>query len=121
MENRIVWSIVELRRLSDNGGVVEAHWSVSATQVQPPSGEEGFEKILQASAYGAVGFTPDPTAEGFVPYEQLTEADVLAWVWASVDKDETEASLAAQIDAQKNPVSASGVPWQNVAALETNA
>jgi hypothetical protein len=28
-----------------------------------------------------------------------------------VDKDETEANLAAQIDAQKNPTEASGLPW----------
>jgi len=36
---------------------------------------------------------------------------VLAWVWESVDKDATEASLLAQIELQKNPVTATGVPW----------
>jgi hypothetical protein len=41
----------------------------------------------------------------------VTEADVLAWVWASVDKDTTEASLAAKIEADKNPTSATGMPW----------
>ncbi len=42
----------------------------------------------------------------------LTEEQVLAWCWASgVDKDATEAALAAQIEAQKNPVQAAGVPW----------
>ncbi len=46
-----------------------------------------------------------------VPYASLTEAAVLNWVWESVDKDATEAAVAAQIEAQKNPVSASGLPW----------
>jgi hypothetical protein len=35
----------------------------------------------------------------------------LAWVWASVDKDTTEASLAARIEADKNPTSSTGMPW----------
>jgi hypothetical protein len=44
---------------------------------------------------------------------RLLEAEVLDWVWVSggVDKAETEANLASQIDAQKNPTSAAGVPW----------
>jgi hypothetical protein len=46
-----------------------------------------------------------------VPYANLTEQQVLAWVWEGVDKAATEAALAAQIEAQKNPVSASGTPW----------
>jgi hypothetical protein len=41
----------------------------------------------------------------------VTEAEVLGWVWGSVDKAAAEASLETQIEAQKNPVSASGTPW----------
>jgi hypothetical protein len=37
---------------------------------------------------------------------------VLGWVWADgVDKDATEAALQAKIEADKNPVTAAGVPW----------
>jgi len=32
-------------------------------------------------------------------------------VWESVDKDATEEALAAKIEADKNPTSASGTPW----------
>jgi hypothetical protein len=95
------WRIAQLERQTDTGGVVIAHWRVSA--------EDGD---YTASAYGTAGFTPDPDAAGFVPYADLTEADVLAWVWASVDKEEMEANLAQQIEAQKAPVTASGLPWQ---------
>jgi len=46
-----------------------------------------------------------------VPYEDLTEADVLGWIWDSgVDKDATEAALAAKIEQQKNPTIATGTP-----------
>jgi len=36
---------------------------------------------------------------------------VLGWVYESVDKDETEAALAADIAGQKTPVTTDGVPW----------
>ena len=94
------WTIANLEHNVADGGVIVAHWRVTA--------QDGD---YSSSAYGTVGFTPDPTAEGFIPYADLTEADVLTWVWGSVGKDETEANLAAQIDAQKNPTEASGLPW----------
>ena len=47
-----------------------------------------------------------------LPYDRSTEEDALDWCWADgVDKDAIEASLAANIEAQKNPTQATGVPW----------
>jgi hypothetical protein len=96
----IYWSISQMDRNAANGGVTMAHWNVSAVD-----GDHA------ASAYGTAGFTPDASAAGFVPYANLTEADVLAWVWGSVDKDAAEASLAQQIEAKKNPITLNGLPW----------
>ena len=98
------WSIAQLERNTADGGVTVAHWRVSAEETV---GEETYS----ASTYGTCGFTPDATADGFVAYDSLTEAEVLAWVWNSVDKDATESSLTQKIEADKNPVTASGVPW----------
>jgi hypothetical protein len=94
------WTIAQLERNSADGGVIVAHWRVTA--------EDGD---YSASAYGTCGFTPDPTADGFVPYDNLTEADVLAWVYESVDKDAVEAGLTAKIEEQKAPQTVAGVPW----------
>jgi hypothetical protein len=80
--------------------VTTAHWRV-----------EAVDGDHSASAYGTAGFTPDATAAGFKPYDTLTEADVLGWVWGSVDKDAAEASLLQQIEAQKAPVTLTGTPW----------
>jgi len=96
----ITWSIGQMDRNAANGGVTTAHWNVSA-----------IDGDYSASAYGSVGFTPDASAPDFVPYANLTEAEVLAWVWGSVDKAEVEASLAQQIESQKNPVTLNGLPW----------
>lgn len=98
------WTIAQLERNTADGGVVVAHWRVTAEETV---GEDTYT----ASSYGTCGFTPDASAPDFVPYEQLTEADVLAWVWGAVDKDATEAALAANIEEQKAPATQSGLPW----------
>jgi hypothetical protein len=49
--------------------------------------------------------------DSFVDYASLTEETVLGWLWTKIDKQVVEAALAAQIEAKKNPVKASGLPW----------
>ena len=94
------WTIAQLERNTADGGVIVAHWRVTAV-----------DGDYSASAYGTCGFSPDASAPDYIAYDQLTESDVLEWVYASVDKDSVEASLASQIDEQKNPTTEAGVPW----------
>ena len=91
------WKISQLDREVSNGFVTTAHWRVTAVD-----GE------YSASIYNTCSW-----AEGTptIPYANLTEATVLAWVWESVDKTATESALAAQIALLKNPVKATGTPW----------
>ena len=98
------WTIANLERNLADGGVTVAHWRVTESETV---GDETFT----ASAYGTVGFTPDADDPSFVAYDSLTEADVLAWVHAEIDQDATEAALTAKIEADKNPVTGSGMPW----------
>ena len=88
------------RTLAD-GGVVVCHWRATAT-----------DGDFSASSYGTAGFTPDPSSSDWVAYDDITEDLALSWCFDSgADKDAIEASLAANIEAQKNPTQASGVPW----------
>ena len=98
------WTIANLERNVADGGVTVAHWRVTESETV---GEDTFT----ASAYGTCGFTPDPDADGFVAYDSLTEEVVMGWVHAEVNQEETEAALTANIEGQKNPVSADGMPW----------
>ena len=94
------WTIANLEHNVADGGVIVAHYRCNA--------EDGD---YAASAYGTAGFTPDPNAPDFIAYADLTEADVLAWVYGAVDKDGMEANLAQQIKDQKAPATQSGLPW----------
>ena len=92
----ITWKISQLDRNTADGFVTTAHWICS--------GQDGD---FSGSVYASCGFE----GELSVPYEQLTEATVLSWVWAKVDKEATEAAVAAQIAEQKAPKVAAGLPW----------
>jgi hypothetical protein len=93
----IVWNISQLARQISDGFVTTAHWQANAT-----------DGDYSASVYRTCLWS-EGTAT--IPYADLTKDAVLAWVWESVDKDAVEASLNAQIELQKNPVTATGVPW----------
>ena len=98
------WTIANLERNLADGGVTVAHWRVTES-------ETVGDVTYTASSYGTCGFTADASDSGFVAYDSLTEEVVMAWVHAEVDQDATEAALTANIEAQKNPVSANGMPW----------
>jgi len=94
----ITWNISQLDRQTSDGFVTTAHWQANAT-----------DGDYSASIYGTCSWS-DGNAN--IPYSSLTKETVLGWIWANgVDKDATEASLLAQIEAKKNPVTATGVPW----------
>jgi len=93
----ITWTISQLDRQTSDGFVTTAHWQAVATD-----GE------YSASVINTCSWTGEPT----VAYDSLTQDDVLAWVWQSVDKEAVEAALEAQIDEQKAPKIVTGLPWE---------
>jgi len=93
----VTWSITTLDREVSNGFVTTAHWRASAVD------GEHTASIINTCSWSE----GTPT----IPYANLTEATVLAWVWNSVDKTATESALAAQIALLKAPVKATGTPW----------
>jgi hypothetical protein len=101
------WTIATLERDLQGdlaGGVIVAHWRVTEEETV---GEDTYS----ASSYGTCGFTPDPSSEGYIAYDDLTEADVIGWCQGELDVEAIEASLTASINEQKNPTTADGVPW----------
>ena len=92
------WVITQTNYETANGFITQAHWTASAV-----------DGNYTASVYSTCSWQPGtPT----IPYADVTMQEVLDWCWASgVNKDATEAALAQNIELQKNPVTAAGVPW----------
>ena len=91
------WVITETNYLTADGFITTAHWSANAV-------DGDYTASIYSTASWQAG---TPT----IPYASVTEAEVLNWVWESVDKQATEDALAANIALQKNPVTATGTPW----------
>jgi hypothetical protein len=94
------WKITQTDYQTLDGFIIAAHWTATAVD-----GE------YMAPDYGSCSFdvgTPN------IPYDQVTEQDVLNWCWANgVNKYAVESSLQDQLTLQKYPVQASGTPWSN--------
>jgi hypothetical protein len=91
------WTINNLDRETADGLVTNIHWAALAV-----------DGDFSASIYNTQQLE---RGDSFVDYATLTEATVLEWLWSKVDKEVVEAALAAQIEAQRNPVKDSGLPW----------
>jgi hypothetical protein len=108
------WSIsaLDCRVQEDNLSDVVycVHWRVSKTEVDG-------DKTYSASVYSTCS-VPGPNPASFVPYDQLTQNEVLGWIWANgVNKDATEAAVQAQINNQKNPKTIQPpLPWATPSA-----
>ena len=99
----LTWAVNNMTRVVDDGFVVVVDWSCTASA----TGVNG------AFYGGQTTYKNDPAEPGFIPYDQLTEAQVLGWVYAGLgdQKAEIETTLTAKVEKQLNPTTANGVPW----------
>ena len=94
------WAIANLERETADGFVFTAHYTVNAK-----------DDTYSAGAYGSIGFE---RPENLIPFADLTEAKVVSWVQEALGADkvaEVEVALQNQIDQQRTPTQAAGVPW----------
>jgi len=84
----------------DPGFVVNVLWTVTGVDGQHTASIDGNSQFTMQEGT-------------FTPYDQLTQDEVLGWIWANgVDKDATEAAVNAQIQAQAFPTIVSPpLPW----------
>lgn len=103
MATTFTWGINTLERETDDGFVFTAHYTVDANDGTYSSG-----------AYGSIGFE---RPENLIPYADLTKEAVIGWVKEALGGqekvDEIEAALQAQLNEQRAPTKAAGVPWAN--------
>ena len=83
--------------------VFVVHWTCSGT-----------DGTYNGSVYSTCSVTYVADAP-FTPYNQLTQNQVLGWIWAGgVNKDSAQAAVQTQINDQINPpVISPALPWTN--------
>ena len=102
MATTTIWNIAELERHTADGIVFTAHYTVNAN-----------DGTYSAGAYGSVGL--EAPEGNVIPYADLTPEIVVGWTKSKLGGDEKvaeiEAALQSQIDEQRQPTTAAGVPW----------
>ena len=96
----VTWNIANLERETADGFVYTAHYTVDA-----------FSDPYRAGAYGSIGFE---RPGNLIPYADLTKEQVIEWVKEALGADkvlEIGQALLNQINEQRNPTKAAGVPW----------
>ena len=116
------WSISDMQRTDADGAVFLIYWSMIAANVTGQDSEGNDITDYTASEGGKLRTTPDASAPDFIPYADLTEADVLGWVYNSlITGDETAAEAKARVEADRTAkvqkqidaaaTTATGMPW----------
>jgi hypothetical protein len=95
------WKIAQLERETADGFVFTAHYTVDAN-----------DGTYSAGAYGSVGFQ---RPENLIPFSKLTEQQIIEWTQEALGGDEKvieiEDALQNQLDEQRAPSKAAGLPW----------
>ena len=108
------WSVTDMQHTDADGGVFLVYWSMVATSDGTPS--------YSASEGGKLRCEYDASSPTYIPYADLTEANVLGWVYNSlIEGEETAEEAKARIEADRTgkvqgqidraATTASGVPW----------
>jgi hypothetical protein len=97
------WGIANLERHTADGIIFTVHYTVAANN-----------GTYSSSAYGSIGL--DQPEGNVIPYSDLTPELVIGWVQDKLGGPEKvaeiQAALQAQIDQQRTPTTATGMPWQ---------
>ena len=103
----IQWTILQLERQISTGGVFSADWIAEDHEVVEGTVHRGMYQ-------GFTSFTPEPDSEGFTPFADLTEADVVNWIKTTLSSEDitsVEQTINTQISESKAPTTAKGLPW----------
>ena len=107
------WSVSNMVHQDSDGGVITVYWSMVAS-----------DGTYSATEGGKLRLTPDPSSPDYIAYADLTEADVLGWVYNSlIEGDETADEAKARVEADRDAKvqgqidraasQSDGVPWSS--------
>lgn len=104
----IYWKILNLKRISNTGLVIEVIYEIVAKQ------GSNFE-----TKKGKLTLTRESETEGFVPFEQLTETLVIQWVKNNLGNQEVNTiennllqKLQEKINLKQQINFSLGLPWK---------
>lgn len=103
MANQYKWTIVALEYKPVEGAltnvVVNVHWRYGVGNGIDPTAE-GY---VYTDTFGTQSFEVPTDTANFIPFDSLTEVDVIGWLETSLDTTTMKAQLDARLDNIINP------------------
>jgi len=102
-----IWDIQTLKRDLSGNIVINVRWDCTATYSSASVHQDGGVDIPYL----------DPTASGFIPYDNLTQTEVWSWLNAqtgSFASSSIQEQLSSSVNLKLNPpapTTAEGLPW----------
>jgi len=103
MLNSPIWKITGLSTKGEFDAVVVCFWNCSVRDDADP-------KIF-ASVSSRSEFTANPQDPNFIPFDQLSEQNVLDWLWADGFKAEIESRVLNKVSIKKEKPVERPLPW----------
>jgi len=100
MSVNISWEITQMKNKISDGGVFFVEWVCYA-----------IRNTYHKSISDTIEFTPDISNPNFTPLNDLTQEQVLGWVWNQVNKNEIEQMLIDELEEAVNPTVDYTLPW----------
>ena len=108
----VVWKVEKCESVAETGYINKVYW-----KAQLRDGD------YLATEYGARMFDEGSPK---LPYDQVTEQDILEWVWADESvatpsisiKEQIETALIERIEEAKQPKINVGLPWAQLGSAE---
>ena len=108
------WKVSDMTHVDADGGVIKAYWTCTALSDTTPA--------YSAVEGGKLLCTYDASASGYILYADLSESDVLTWIWTSlIEGEETAAEAKKRIEDNRTArvqnqidraaTQATGLPW----------
>jgi hypothetical protein len=103
MDNQMTWNVYNLVRTVPDGVVVMVCCTVSMVDGQYKASGNVDQKVPYKS----------PSDPGFIPFDQLTEAETIEWVQQQLGPEKINAMRVGLLQsiARQQVQTAQGVPW----------
>ena len=101
MSTTFTWNIANLEREVEDGYVYVVHYTVDAK-----------DDTYAAGAYGSIGL--ERPEDELIPFSELTPEVVVGWLQDKLGEEQVKSicsALQAQLDEQRQPTKAAGLPW----------
>lgn len=117
MEVAYSWQIVEMKELPHLDGLTDVVFYINYSR----KAETLASGSMYYASFSGEYICPAPSSSAFIPFNELTEPEVISWLDAGVDYPGIDAGLLVRLEEQIHPpVVNLGLPWETTTTTTTS-